>query len=127
MKQKIRNSSAVGSAAILILLSLSGYAADPQIHFKRGATSAKVSGYLDGAAPRCYTLIARRSQHMKLDAEGKGAITIELTSPSGEKEGEPGGAMEKKLSESGAYRVCLTESRRGEAWKGPFTLAVDIR
>jgi len=109
-------------AGVLFLAS----SADQQIRFKPGATSAEVKGYLSGSKRVCYTLKAHSGQHMKLDANGEGATVVDVTKPDGEKEGQPGG-FDADLSEAGVYRICVSEGNRGEHWKGPFTLRVEIK
>jgi hypothetical protein len=115
-------------AITMALVAIGVAAADQEIRFKRGATSAKITGYLSGSQEVCYSLKARSGQHMKVDADGKGAIVGEITMPDGRKEGQPGGPFfDSDLTETGDYRVCLSESPRGDRWKGQFTLTVEIR
>jgi len=109
-------------AGVLFLAS----SAERQIRFKPGATGAEVVGYLSGSNRVCYTLKARSGQHMKLEANGKGATVVEVTEPDGKKAGQPGG-FEDDLGEAGTYRICVSEGDRGEHWKGPFTLRVEIQ
>lgn len=112
----------------LVLIALEASASVQRIRFKRGATSANVTGYLSGSRQICYVLNARSGQHMKLQAEGKGATVGEVTMPSGNKDGQPGGVFfDNDLTESGDYRVCISASNMGERWKGAFTLTVEIR
>jgi len=109
-------------AGVLLLASH----ADERIRFKPGVTSAEVKGYLSGSDKKCYTLRARNGQHMKVEADGEGSTVVEVTKPDGEKEGEPGG-FDDDLSETGNYRICVSEGNRGEHWNGPFTLHVEIK
>jgi hypothetical protein len=116
------------TAGLLMVACMApGEGADLEIRFKRGATEAHVSGRLSAAQEVCYALTARSGQKMKLNADGKGAITIQVTPPHGDTEGEPGGVLEMDLTETGKYRVCLAESKMGDPWKGTFTLNVRIR
>ncbi|MGC2661804.1 MAG: hypothetical protein WA324_27920 [Bryobacteraceae bacterium] len=116
---------------VLVLLEaffLQAEGADREIRFKHGATDAHVSGHLSNSQEVCYALIARNGQKMKLDANAKnGAITINVTSPDGNTQGEPGGSLGMDLSQTGKYRVCLTESMMGDPWSGSFTLNVAIK
>ena len=112
--------------ALLLILVVSS-AADERIRFKRGAISAQATGYLNGSHEVCYLLKARSGQHMKVEADAKGSTVIEVAAPSGKKEGEPGGEFEQDLSETGDYRICVSESDRGEHWKGQFKLTVEVR
>ena len=113
-----------GSVLVGVLLLASH--ADERIRFKPGATSAEVKGYLSGSEKKCYTLRARNGQHIKVEADGEGSTVVEVTKPDGQKEGQPGG-FDDNLAESGKYRICVSESDRGEHWKGPFTLQVEIK
>jgi hypothetical protein len=113
--------------AVVLTLPLSVFsAADQQIRFKRGATSAHATGYLSGGGDVCYLVKAHGGQHMKAEVEAKGATVIEISTPTGEKDGEPGGMLEEDLAETGDYRICVSEHNMGEHWKGQFTLTVEI-
>jgi hypothetical protein len=64
---------------------------------------------------------------MKVEIEAKGPTVIEVSTPTGNKDGEPGGVLEEDLAETGDYHVCVSEHKMGEPWKGQFTLTVEIR
>jgi hypothetical protein len=116
-----------GFSIVLTLIMVLSSAADERIRFKRGATSAQAAGYLSGSLKVCYLLKALGGQHMKVKAEAKGSTMLEVTTPSGAKNGEPGGELEEDLPETGDYRICVSESSMGEHWKGQFKLTVEIR
>ena len=126
MRAPTRTSRIVVLAVILSLPMTTWSAADQRIRFKRGATSAHATGYLSGAGEVCYLLKAHGGQHMKVEVEAKGATVIEVSTPTGEKDGEPGGMHEEDLAETGDYRICVSEHNMGEHWKGQFTLTVEI-
>jgi len=47
--------------------------------------------------------------------------------PSGKQDGGPGGVVfDDKIDESGDYRIGVTESSMANAWRGNFTVTIDV-
>ena len=99
-----------------------------RIKFKPGATEASVKGRLNGMKDVArFVLRARKGQHMRVEIIAPDATRGFVRSPSGAEEGQPGGVIfDDELTETGDYRIRVTESPMGEAWKGSFTLKVTI-
>jgi len=116
----------------LVLVAQTPFAstASPErrIRFKRGATTARVKGYLKGINDEAlFVLRARRGQHMRVEMTGQGATRGFITSPSGEENGAPGGVVfDEELKETGDYHIRVTESQMADEWKGSFVLKVTI-
>lgn len=100
-----------------------------RIHFKRGATSASMRGYLRGGWDEEYFVLrARTGQHMRVEIKGDGATVGVVMAPSGKQEGQPGGVVfDDDLTETGDYRIRVSEHLMAEAWRGHFTLKVEVR
>jgi hypothetical protein len=100
-----------------------------RIRFKTGATAARVSGSLKGIGDEAlFVLRARSGQHMKVNISGAGPTRGTVIFPSGKQDGQPGGMIfDDELTETGDYRIRVTESNMGEAWRGSFVLEVEIR
>jgi hypothetical protein len=100
-----------------------------RIKFKQGATVARVSGSLKGVNDEAlFVLRARSGQHMRVNISGAGPTRGVVTFPSGKGDGQPGGLIfDDKLTETGDYRIRVTESSMAEAWRGSFILEVEIR
>lgn len=120
---------------ILALLMLPGLQAGTaakrvrRIRFKTGATAARVKGSLKGINDEAlFVLHARSGQHMRVNISGAGATRGVVTFPSGKQDGQPGGTIfDDQLTETGDYRIRVTESSMGEVWRGSFVLEVEIR
>jgi len=99
-----------------------------RVYFARGATRATVRGYLRGMRDEAlYVLRAKAGQHMRVEIRGRGPTRGTVTFPSGEGEGGPGGVVfDGILPATGDYRIRITESSMAEAWRGNFTLIIDI-
>lgn len=100
-----------------------------RINFKRGATSASVRGYLRGGRDEEYFVLrAKAGQHMRVEIVGDGAMVGVVYAPSGKQEGQPGGVVfDDDLTETGDYRIRVSEHLMAEAWRGYFTLKVEVR
>lgn len=100
-----------------------------RIKFKQGATVARVSGSLKGVGDEAlFVLHARSGQHMRVNISGAGATRGVVTFPSGKADGQPGGLIfDDKLTETGDYRIRVTESSMADEWRGSFILEIEIR
>lgn len=127
-----RNHLCASLALTLAILGL-GVSAQAQkaprrIIFARGATIARASGYLRGVRDEAWFVIrAGAGQHMRVDVRGRGPTRGVLYFPSGKQDGGPGGVIyDGEIDESGDYRIRVTESSMANAWRGSFTVTVEI-
>jgi hypothetical protein len=118
----------VAAMAIAIAFLQSSVNAQTRIYFARGATRATVRGYLRGARDEAnFVLRAKAGQHMRVEIRGQGATRGMVTFPSGQGDGGPGGVVfDGMLPDTGDYGVRVTESSMAEAWRGSFTLIIDV-
>jgi len=128
-KTKIFHWSLAALIAGAVLVSSVGAQKAPQrLTFARGATVVRVTGYLRGVNDQAvYVLRARAGQHMRIEINGRGATRGMVTFPSGKQDGQPGGIIfDDNIDEAGDYRVRVTESSMGEAWRGSFVLKIEV-
>lgn len=106
-----------------------------RISFKRGATTASVTGKLKGwKDQQQYVIRLRAGQTMNLAVEGKCDdcyAEIGVSSPIGAND-EVDTAMclcmvEVTKTAAGDYRITIGENRKGEKWKGSFVLTVEVK
>ena len=118
------------SLAIVAMIVFASSAVDAQtrVYFARGATRTTVRGYLRGMRDEAnYVLRAKAGQHMRVEIRGRGPTRGMVTFPSGEGEGGPGGVVfDGNIPDTGDYRIRVTESSMANAWRGSFTLIVDV-
>jgi hypothetical protein len=119
-----------GYALMVALIAFAASSVDAQtrVYFARGATRATVRGYLRGIRDEAnYILKAKAGQHMRVEIRGRGATRGTITFPSGQGDGGPGGVVfDGILPDNGDYRIRVTESSMAEAWRGNFTLIIDV-
>ena len=110
------------------VVSAQAQKAPRRITFARGATIARASGYLRGVRDEAWFVIrARAGQRMRVDVRGRGPTRGVLYFPSGKQDGGPGGIIyDGEIDESGDYRIRVTESSMANAWRGSFTVIVEI-
>ena len=113
--------------AIIALTSLSAFA-QTRVYFARGATRATARGYLRGAQDEAnFVLRAKAGQHMRVEINASGATRGMVIFPSGKQDGAPGGVIfDDEIDENGDYRIRVTESSMGDAWRGRIVLKVEI-
>src|SRR5262249_55242523 len=99
-----------------------------RIIFARGATVARVSGYLKRIDDEAWFILRVKSgQEMHVEIKGRGPTRGVLVFPSGKQDGGPGGVIfDGETDEAGDYKIRVTESMMAEAWKGRFALIVRI-
>jgi hypothetical protein len=128
-KPKILNCSlaALMTGAVLVS-SVSAQKAPQRLTFARGSTRVRVTGYLRGISDQAlYVLRASAGQHMRVEINGRGATRGTVIFPSGKQDGQPGGRIfDDNIDEAGDYRIRVTESSMGDAWRGSFVLKVEI-
>src|SRR5207253_6072751 len=99
-----------------------------RINFARGATRATARGYLRGVRDEVFFVMrAQANQHMRVEISGRGATRGVVIFPSCKQDGGPGGVVfDDKIDETGDYRIRVTESSLANAWRGNFTVTIDI-
>jgi len=64
---------------------------------------------------------------VKIEVTGDGPVRGEVTFPSGDQEGGPGGdILDQALPETGQYQLKISESKMGEEWNGAFTIEISV-
>ena len=102
--------------------------APQRIVFARGATVARATGYLRGNRDAAwFVLRASAGQHMRVSINARDATHGTVISPTGRQETQPGGVVfDDNLSETGDYKIGVSESPMANAWRGNFTVVVEI-
>src|SRR5438045_4818726 len=128
MNVKLRWSGSFVIAAAVIACAVSVAVAQTRIYFGRGATRTTARGYLRGIRDEVnFVLRAKAGQHMRVEINGRGATRGVVIFPSGKQDGGPGGLVfDDNLDETGDYRIRVTESSMANAWRGRFTVTIDI-
>jgi hypothetical protein len=131
MNRKRNHLRALLALAIAILglgVSAQAQKSPRRIIFARGATIAHASGYLRGVRDEAWFVIrASAGQRMRVEIRGRGPTRGVLFFPSAKQDGGPGGVIyDGHIDESGDYRIRVTESSMANAWRGGFTVTVEI-
>jgi len=102
--------------------------APQRIAFARGATVARATGYLRGLRDSAwFVLRLGAGQHMRVEVDARGGTHGTVISPSGKQETQPGAIVfDDDLSETGDYKIGVSESNMGNSWRGNFTLKVEV-
>ena len=100
-----------------------------RINFKHGKTHVSIRGHLNSITDEDYFVLrAKKGQHMRVEIIGDGPTRGVLLFPNGEQDGGPGGVVyDDTLPATGDYRIRVTESSMGEAWRGNFILKIEIQ
>jgi hypothetical protein len=114
--------------AVFLISSAPAQKAPQRVYFARGATEARVTGYLRGIRDEAvFVLRAKAGQHMRVDIRGRGATRGMVIFPNGQQDGAPGGVVfDGTLPVTGDYRIRVTESSMANAWSGSFTLIINV-
>jgi hypothetical protein len=114
--------------AVFLISSAPAQKAPQRVYFARGATEARVTGYLRGIRDEAvFVLRAKAGQHMRVDIRGRGATRGVVIFPNGQQDGAPGGVVfDGTLPVTGDYRIRVTESSMADAWSGSFTLIINV-
>src|SRR3989441_13244042 len=121
-------SFAAVTLTIFIALSTVTAQTPTRINFARGANRGTARGYLRGVHDEVFFVLrAQANQRMRVDINGHGATRGVVIFPSGKQDGGPGGVVvDDKIDETGDYRIRVTESSMANAWRGNFTVIIDI-
>jgi hypothetical protein len=114
------------------LLAASANAQAKRIHFKRGATSAIVTGRLNGAKDqRAYVIRVRKGQVLSTGNVGDHHITVAIEPPRGTEFEDDLAAdchdkHEVNPTTAGDYKIYVTECLKADPFKGKFKLMVTV-
>ena len=117
---------------VILVASISASAqserAPQRIVFARGATVARARGYLRGMRDSAwFVLHAGAGQYMRININAPDATRGTVIYPSGKQDGQPGGVIfDDTIDETGDYKIGVTESQMANAWRGNFTVVVEI-
>jgi hypothetical protein len=103
---------------------------EQRIRLKPGATEARVTGRLTPKNGEMrYVIRGEAGQRLTVTLTGPGPFSAEVISPSGKQEGQPGGGVffDNRLTETGDYRIRITEGNRGEKRSVRFVLKIQLR
>ncbi len=116
------------ATACFITFAISITNAQTRVYFARGATRATVRGHLRGIRDEAnFVLRAKAGQHMRVEIRGRAATRGMVTFPSGQGDGGPGGVVfDGILPDTGDYGIRVTESSMANAWRGSFTVIIDV-
>src|SRR5438105_9760740 len=117
-----------GALVAVIVFSASIAKSQTRIYFARGATRATARGYLRGIRDEAnFVLRAKSGQHMRVEIRGRGPTRGVVIFPSSGQDGGPGGVVfDSVLPDTGDYGIRVTESSMANAWRGSFTVVIDI-
>ena len=91
--------------------------------------SIQIEGKLHGMADhKEFVFQGTIGMKVRIELSGAGPLRGEVTFPSqGKHEGAPGGiVLDELLSESGRYRLKVSESSMGESWTGRFKINISV-
>lgn len=127
-KTRLLNWSLAATIAAFLISSAPAQKAPQRVSFARGATVARVTGYLRGIRDEAvFVLRAKAGQRMRVDIRGRGATRGVVIFPSGKQDGGPGGVVfDDNIDETGDYRIRVTESSMANEWRGSFVLKIKI-
>jgi hypothetical protein len=117
----------------LIMIAASSTMAQKRIEFTRGATSAVVTGTLNGYNDkRVFVVNVRRGQTLTTESAGKNYITVVIKPPRGARYTADLAANchdehRVRPTAAGDYIITVTECRKADRWRGRFRLRVAVR
>lgn len=122
-------------AAVLAVFSAGAFAVSAQtrVHFKRGATSAYLTGKLSNyKQKRVFLVRVRRGQIMKIRDVGSNAVSIWIEGPpnSGYQQdlaADCHGMTDVSPTDAGDYRLTVQECQKVDRWRGTFRIKVTVR
>lgn len=135
--RKLPQRAATLFVCLVLIASQSVLAAEKtqRVRFKQGETKRRVTGRLNGWNDRAVFVIrVRAGQTMRLSAEGKCDACyayINVDSPRNANDNfdrDMCGCMaEVTNTAAGDYRITISENRKGDVWKGEFTLDIEVK
>lgn len=94
-----------------------------------GQPVTRIQGMLSGIREEALFIFhARAGQHLRVSISGENPIRGVVIYPSGKIEGGLSGTIfNETLTETGEYRIRVTESPMGEEWRGKFILEIELK
>ncbi len=124
----------LGSLVLIFSFSVSAQRAT-RVNFARGATSAVVTGTLNGYKDRkVFVIRVRRGQTLKtaqiLGRNSNRYITVFVTDPNGDDASDSDASCNNRKEVSptakGDYRLEVVECMKADRWRGTFRLRVTV-
>ena len=119
--------------AITAFFATAAFSQTTRINFKKGATSAIVTGTMKGyKSVRNYVIRVREGQTLNTEDIGINHITLGI-------EGPPGSGYEQDMAadchafneisptSKGDYKITVTECQKADLWKGSFKLKITVK
>jgi hypothetical protein len=117
--------------SILFLLAMAA-PAQTRVHFAPGATSAVVTGNLNGfKSRRVYVIRVRRGQRLRVEQIGSThSVSTTLEDPAGEDVSDMDASCNSHKDVSptkrGDYTLTVVECKKADRWRGKFRLRVRV-
>jgi hypothetical protein len=117
--------------SFLFLLSIAA-SAQTRVHFAPGATSAVVTGNLNGFnSTRVYVIRVRRGQRLRVEQIGNShLVSTTLEDPKGEDVSDMDASCNSHKDVSptrrGDYTLTVGECKKADPWRGRFRLRIRI-
>lgn len=116
--------------AVVAIFASAAFSQTTRINFKKGATSATVTGTMKGFhSSRTYLIKVRKGQTLKTSDIGSHPITLEITGPRGSGYEQDMAAdchsrNEISPTAAGDYKITVTECQKADRWRGTFKLKI---
>ena len=103
-------------------------AASRRIVLPEAGHSTRLHGTIRGLNDRkCFLFEGSAGTSVKIELSGPGPLRGVVFFPSGGQDGAPGGVVfDRKLPDSGQYRLEVTESSMGDTWAGNFSVTISV-
>ena len=118
--------------AVVAFFATAAFSQTTRIKFKKGATSATVTGTMKSyKSTRTYIIRVREGQTLNTENVGSHSITLGI-------EGPPGSGYEQDMAAdchstneitptaAGDYTITVTECQKADAWKGTFKMKITV-
>ena len=119
------------SLAIILTIALPAFAKPTRIKFKKGATSAVITGTLSSyKSQRTYVIRVREGQILAIEDIGGHAISIYIKGPDGSFEQDLAAdchGMSEMTTAKGDYILTVEECKKADPWKGTFKFRVVVK
>ena len=119
----------------VLLLTAMTIAAQTRINFRRGATTAIVTGRLNGFRDKkVFVIKVRRGQTLRTEQDKSDSsthyVTVGVETPKGREAGDYDASCNNRKeitpTTAGNYILTVTECRKADAWRGNFKLSVTV-
>lgn len=120
-------------AAALIAVFIIAAGAQTRINFKRGATSAVVTGTLNSyKTQRTYIIRVRKGQILSTENVGSHHITVSVEAPKGvdweqDMDMSCHSTAEVDPTAAGDYKITVTECMKADPFRGRFRLKITVK